>query len=418
MQKEVKKHIAAVRISDDIGLLARKTWNILLLNAYEELLDKDFHKIKVSTLCEIVGCNTRSFEKVDGVLDKLISTKVKWDIGGGCTEKGTWIKNMGRSAMLASAIIENGVISYEFSKRLSKLLYNPDMYQKISVVQQKLFKSSNSLALWENCIRFAGVGKTGLSEVGEWRELLGVTSKTYDQYKDLNKKILAPSIKEINEVSNISVELVTKKAGRKVTHIGFTVTQKQQTQLAIPEIVSEIKSSKEFEELMVYGINEIQAMSWIQEYGYPYIREKIDYVNESVKSGKVKTSPSGLLASAIKGDYKDGKKILKEQRKVQSEENNKVYFEEQKKNRIIELEKEFNRLEKKIFLTSLTEDQMIDLKNEILEKITVNDPNSLILFNKTGLKSPVANKYIYEKIHDFEARKQKHIENGLKNPKS
>lgn len=418
MQKEVKKHIAAVRISDDIGLLARKTWNILLLNAYEELLDKDFHKIKVSTLCEIVGCNTRSFEKVDGVLDKLISTKVKWDIGGGCTEKGTWIKNMGRSAMLASAVIENGVISYEFSKRLSKLLYNPDMYQKISVVQQKLFKSSNSLALWENCIRFAGVGKTGLSEVDEWRDLLGATSKTYDQYKDFNKKILSPSIKEINEVSNISIELVTKTVGRKVTHIGFTVTQKQQTQLAIPEIVSELKSSKEFEDLMVYGISEIQAMSWIQEYGYSYIREKLDYVNENVKSGKVKTSPSGLLASAIKGDYKDGKKILKEKKKVQSEEENKVYFQELNKRRILDLEKEFQRNEKEKFLASLTEDQKEELKREIFEKLTINEPNSLILFNKSGLKSPVVNKYIYEKIDDFEVRKQKYIENGLKNKKA
>lgn len=57
MEKEVKKHIAAIRISDTVGLLSRKTWNVLLLNAYDNLLVYDFHKIKVSELCEIVGCH-------------------------------------------------------------------------------------------------------------------------------------------------------------------------------------------------------------------------------------------------------------------------------------------------------------------------------------------------------------------------
>ena len=413
MQKEVKKHVAAVRISDDIGLLARKTWNILLLNAYEELLDKDFHKIKVSTLCEIVGCNTRNFEKVDGVLDKLISTKVKWDIGGGCTEKGTWIKNMGRSAMLASAIIENGVISYEFSKRLSKLLYNPDMYQKISVVQQRIFKSSNSLALWENCIRFAGVGKTGLSEVDEWRELLGVTSKTYDQYKDLNKKILSPAIKEINAVSNIQIELVTKRTGRSITHIGFTVKQKQQTQLAIPEILSEIKSSKEFEDLLVYGINEIQAMSWIQEYGYLYIREKIDYVNENVKSGKVKTSASGLLTSAIKGNYKDGKQVVKEQNKKQSEEQKKTLSEEKIKKLVDKLTIEFGKTARLNFIASLSEEEKTVLETEIMNNLGMNKV-ALSSIKKNGLQSPFASFYISQKIDDFEAKKEQFLAEKLK----
>jgi len=413
MDKEVKKHIAAVRISDTVGLLSRKTWNVLLLNAYDNLLVNDFHRIKVSELCEIVGCHTRNFEKIDDVLGNLVSTKVRWDIGGGCTENGTWIKNMGVSTMLASAIIENGVISYEFSKRLSKLLYNPEMYQKISLLQQKLFKSSSSLALWENCIRFVGVGKTGLSEVGEWRELLGATAKTYDQYKDFNKFVIAPSVKEINAVSNIQIELVTKRTGRSITHIGFTVKQKQQTQLAIPEILSEIKSSKEFEELLVYGINEIQAMSWIQEYGYQYIREKIDYVNATVKSGKVKTSASGLLTSAIKNNFKDGKKVLTEQKKKQSEEQNKNYNEEKRKQLVEKLTTEFGKTIRMNFIISLSEEDKTALEEEVIGNLKMNKV-ALSSFKKNGLQSPFVSAYISQKIDDFEVKKEQFIAEKLK----
>ena len=413
MDKEVKKHVAAVRISDTVGLLSRKTWNVLLLNAYENLLNNDFHKIKVSELCEIVGCHTRNFEKIDDVLGNLVSTKVRWDIGGGCTENGTWIKNMGISTMLASAIIENGVISYEFSKRLSKLLYNPEMYQKISLLQQKLFKSSSSLALWENCIRFVGVGKTGLAEVGEWRELLGATAKTYDQYKDFNKFVIAPSVKEINAVSNIQIELITKRTGRSITHIGFDVTQKKQTQLAIPEILSEIKSSKEYEELLVYGINEVQAMSWIQEYGCPYIREKIDYVNENVKNGKVKASVSGLLVSAIKGDYKNGKQIIKEQKKKQSEEQKQADSDKKRDSLRENLSIEFGKMERMNFITSLSEEDKTALEGEIMENLEMNKV-ALSSFKKNGLHSPFVSAYISQKIDKFELKREQFITEKLK----
>lgn len=413
MTKEVKKHIAAVRISDTVGLLSRKTWNVLLLNAYDNLLNNDFHKIKVSELCEIVGCNTRNFEKIDDVLGNLVSTKVRWDIGGGCTENGTWIKNMGISTMLASAIIENGVISYEFSKRLSKLLYNPEMYQKISLLQQKLFKSSSSLALWENCIRFVGVGKTGLAEVGEWRELLGATAKTYDQYKDFNKFVIAPSVKEINAVSNIQIELITKRTGRSITHIGFNVTQKKQTQLAIPEILSEIRLSKEYEELLVYGINEIQAMSWIQEYGFPYIREKIDYVNENVKNGRVKASASGLLVSAIKGDYKNGKQIIKEQKKKQSEEQKQADSNKKRETLREKLSNEFGKTERMNFIASLDEAEKLALESEIVNNLELNKV-ALSSFKKNGLHSPFVSAYISQKIDNFEVKREQFITEKLK----
>jgi|GEM_PF-6926093 len=60
-------------------------------------------------------------------------------------------------------------------------------------------------------------------------------------YGSENKFVLSPSVKEINEVSNIQIELITKRTGRSISHIGFAIQQKHKTQLAIPEILSKIK---------------------------------------------------------------------------------------------------------------------------------------------------------------------------------
>jgi len=412
MDKEVKKHIAAVRVGDTVGLLARKTWNVLLLNAYDELLNQDFHKIKVSDLCEITGCNTRNYKNIADVLGNLMTTNVKWDIGGGCRENGTWIKNMGMSTMIASAIIEDGVVIYEFSKRLSKLLYNPEIYQRISIAQQKLFKSSSSLALWENCIRYVGVGSTGLIDLQEWRELLGATAKTYDQYKDFNKFVISPSVKEINEVSSIEVQPFFKKSGRKITHIGFTVIQKGQRQLAIPEMLEEAKSSKEYEELIAYGINEIQAISWLQEYGYSYIREKLEFTKESEKAGKVKKS-SGFLVSAIKNDYKSEKQVAKKKTEKQVEKRNSEELEKRRAELRSKLSLEFSKEEKEKFLNSLSEQEKEELTNKILEEVKL-DSYSVNLLKKKGLNSPAAGMWVIKQIDGFEQRRDEHIKEKMK----
>lgn len=412
MDKEVKKHIAAVRVGDTVGLLARKIWNVLLLNAYDELLNQDFHKIKVSDLCEITGCNTRNYKNIADVLGNLMTTNVKWDIGGGCRENGTWIKNMGMSTMIASAIIEDGVVIYEFSKRLSKLLYNPEIYQRISIAQQKLFKSSSSLALWENCIRYVGVGSTGLIDLQEWRELLGATAKTYDQYKDFNKFVISPSVKEINEVSSIEVQPFFKKSGRKITHIGFTVIQKGQRQLAIPEMLEEAKSSKEYEELIAYGINEIQAISWLQEYGYSYIREKLEFTKESEKAGKVKKS-SGFLVSAIKNDYKSEKQVAKKKTEKQVEKRNSEELEKRREELRSKLSLEFSKEEKEKFLNSLSDQEKEVLTDKILEEVKL-DSYSVNLLKKRGLNSPVAGMWVIKQIDGFEQRRDEYIKERMK----
>lgn len=46
-QQELKKHVAAVHIRNRLSLLERKVANILLLNAYEDLLTQEVHTIKV-----------------------------------------------------------------------------------------------------------------------------------------------------------------------------------------------------------------------------------------------------------------------------------------------------------------------------------------------------------------------------------
>lgn len=413
MDKDLKKHVGAIRITDNVGLLPRKMWNVFLLNAYDNLLTKQTHSINYSVLCEIVACNTKNSKHLEEALVKLCSVAIQWDVGGGCQQGGSWVSNMSVSSMLASAEIKDGVVHYEFSSLLSKMLYQPEMYQKISIAQQRLFKASYSLALWENCIRFVGVGRTGFEEVDLWRNLTGAVQKSYEVFKVFNQKVLQPAIKEINTVSSIEIELLTKKTGRKVTKIGFLVTQKKQIQLAIPEVISEIKLSKEYEDLIDIGIQHIQAIAWLQEYDIKYIRGQIDFVKEEQAKGKIKSSVAGFLISAIKGQYKNEKQLFKEkqeQLRLKRLEEERI----KKKDEIISKAGiDFSKIEKQKFLQSLTDEQKENLLHEVLEEVSL-DGYAVNLIKKRGLESASASLPIINRISDFSIRKREYVSKKLK----
>jgi len=58
IDKELKKQVGAIRVSNPVGLLSRKIWNVLLVNAYDELLNENEFTISKKTLAEAIGFNS------------------------------------------------------------------------------------------------------------------------------------------------------------------------------------------------------------------------------------------------------------------------------------------------------------------------------------------------------------------------
>jgi hypothetical protein len=56
--------------------------------------------------------------------------------------------------------------------------------------------------------------------------MLGATAASYDVFKDFNKHVLQKAVKEINEITDITVTTENIRKGRSVASIRFTVTEK------------------------------------------------------------------------------------------------------------------------------------------------------------------------------------------------
>ncbi len=413
LAKDVKKHVAAIRISNDVGLIPRKMWNVLLLNAYDSLCTNQQHNISLKVLTEAVGFNSRNYARIRESLEKLTSTGVTWDVGGKAAEAGKWNKNFAASSLLAWGKVEDGILSYGFSPILAELLFNPEIYQRISIAQQRLFKTAYGLALWENCVRYSNTGSTGMIPVEEWRLLLGATAKTYDEYRRFSQKVLSPALKEVNAVSNIEIKMKTKRTNRKVSHIGFQVSRKTDSPLPNMEKLGSIADSNEYLQLVHHGITEVQAKLWIQEHGYDYIREKLLLLDEKLKANSINSSAAGFLAAAVRDDYKSEAAIQRANEALHKKKQNAAELKRKQEAARNQLIREFEEQVRQDYIRELSE----AARERLIDEIKQEKQNDLFIhaeLDRLGLESQFVGIEILKRIPELKKRRDKFVKAGLK----
>jgi plasmid replication initiation protein len=320
--EQFKKHVAAIHTSGELSLLERKTANVLLLNAYDALLTRRTHTLPVKHLCAMLGWDeSNNIERLQEALRKLASTSIEFNM----MEDGKHVWRV--MAMLSYGDIEEGVCTYRYDEYLAERLYDPEMYATINIGVQRCFEGSYALTLYENCIRYKSVGSTGWLELERFRRIMGADAVLYDDFRRLNERVIKPSLKEINRVSDIQLAPEFQKQGRKVSAVRFLVTENPQQTLLKPVIQDEhtaIRESELFKRLLEHGIGERLAILWILQ-DEARARQVVEYVEAKALKKQVKGSTAGYIRTLYEGDAVVGKspfeakKAQEDQAKIEEE---------------------------------------------------------------------------------------------------
>lgn len=97
-------------------------------------------------------------------------------------------------------------------------------YTKYHLVNIGAFTSTHTIRLYELCSQYKKLGEREISleTLKDWLQI----SNKYDLYANFRKWVLEPSIKEINEKSDLLVEVEPIKRGRSIVALRFAINPK------------------------------------------------------------------------------------------------------------------------------------------------------------------------------------------------
>ena len=326
---EVIKASPAIQIQSRISLLQRRAWNVLLANAYNELPNQEIHSVSVVELAAKLGFGDGNQEYLKEMLRSLVECTVEWNVLNK-DKKQEW----GVASLLAEVRIEEGICFYQYSHTLRLKLHNPRIYTKLNLRLQNRFTSKYALVLWELCFDYFDIardqGETPFIPLETFKSLMGLGETDYPVFKVLNRDLIKPGIKEINDLTNYRVEMEPKRVGRKIGFLKFRITKVKQ--VAIQEsLFPDIENLPVVAvELVQAGIDRKVALR-IAEQDWDFVNPEklptpgsyadfLSYISEkiemSVDAASVKNR-AGYIVEAIRENYEDAE--LQKQRQIRAE---------------------------------------------------------------------------------------------------
>ena len=371
---QVIKASPAIQIQGKMTHLQRRAWNVLLANAYNELPEKEIHSVSMAELAAKLGFDSGNIVYLKETLEALVDFTVEWNILRK-DKKQEW----GIASLLAEARIVDGICYYEYSHSMRQRLHNPRIYSKLNLRLQNQFKSQYALILWEICFDYfdtdRGTGETPFIPLETFKELMGIEAGEYTIFKALNRNIIKPALKEINELTNYHVEVEQKRIGRKVAELKFRITRVKQ--LPVQESVF-----PDIENLPPVAIELVQAhvdrkvARHIAQKAWEFVTpEKLPppdaypdfaaYVSEKIEmsfSAANVTNRGGYVIEAIRENYQDER--VRKEREVRAE---KV-----KEKQLEDLEETFRLKRKNIVRQAIQADPT--LIEKAAERVTLIHP--------------------------------------------
>ena len=392
---EVIKASPAIQIESKITHLQRRAWNVLLANAYNELPNRDIHRVSVAELAKKLGFNSHNEDYLKETLEALVDCTVKWNVLGK-DKKERW----GVASLLASAEIANGVCTYSFAAHLRPKLYNPRIYTKLNLRLQNRFTSRYALILWEICFDYFDLsrdeGETPFIPLETFRELMGIKADEYRTFKALNQTLIKPAIKEINTFTNFFIEVESKRIGRRIGELKFKISRLKELPSLEP---TQMPLFAEIEDLPIIAVKLVQAgvsqkealrianQEWdvVDAAAQPEDTEDFAvYVEEKIGLARHATSvknTGGFIVKAIQENYQNPE--FQKQLKVEKEK------------------------EKQAMLASL-KDEMLEKQNTLIRQAVRADPK---LLEQANVK--IRSRFVRNRLEGYDSIQEAYREGGM-----
>lgn len=322
---EIRKSNEAIGlrvVSGRLTLLNRKVFNVLMYHAQQiRKLGQDapidtpaaqkYFWVPLSVLARNASYDSRDMQFLREQIEEMQDIKLLLETDRQWTSERliasvTFVNPKGLHSRTGQVWV-----GFAFPPEVHESVMQPETYTRLSIQYQGLLKSGTALALYELCRRYATNPSklTSTYTVEHWYGLLTgnpMPEKAEDlpEYKYFKRDVLKNAIAEVNRITDIEVELIEHKVGRRVQHLQFRVEFKpdRQNEARAPFTID----LSLLEKLMGLGMTQQEASNVIGEYPEEKISQALAVVAARVNSanGAPVNSKVAYLRWALKSDAK------------------------------------------------------------------------------------------------------------------
>ncbi len=381
-----------------ITLLMRRFFNVLLRHA-QNVGHSEIYCIPFSEAISEGGFSGNNVEIAKEALRAMAKTTVEWNYAQERADSTASVRDWGITSLLSHArLFSKGnrvFLEWSYSPIMSHEILDPQRYVPLSLRIYGALTTGSSAALYEICKRYI-TNTNGLSrkETIEWwrPRITGISIKDEEsfEYKYFKRDVLTPVIREINEITDIEVELLEFKTGKKITHIQFMSRQKAQQAMELAE-PAELVNQGILDRMLAFGIKQELANKIYVANSEDDLLAALEFVEAKVTKGGV-DSPAGLFRDALKKGYGKRASSPAQKAKVKAAAEDEKLSPES-------IQAEANRMKAQEYLDSLSAEDMRDLRVAFEQNIS-----GLVLeqYKKSGMKSKIVrvamNKYVLDAV--------------------
>ena len=241
---EVKKSESIVKARYKLSPLAIKFISTIIANLKRSDTDNQEYIFKISDFKELTGQKTnRIYELIDKATQELLNNPLKIPRDDGGFLKANWVADVEYKKRM-------GVIGFTISHKLKPfLLETKEKYLKYNLENILPLKSRYAIRLYEilkdiyNMQSRYGNKVEEVIEVVKLKDMLEIPNSY--QFKDIKRRILEKSKKELKELTDIKFGYTEIKTGRKISHIKFSIYANNKNEQHKPYLAS-LKSFIDF----------------------------------------------------------------------------------------------------------------------------------------------------------------------------
>ncbi|MDA8256779.1 MAG: replication initiation protein [Betaproteobacteria bacterium] len=300
-----------------LSLLARKIFNVILYHTQrlgvpganapsDDPAYKEFYWLPLGELARDTAFNSDDTKVLKEAMLKLQDIKVVIDDAKGFASDVL----IPKIRVIPDRRGKATMVGWTIDSTTEKTLLRPEFYTRLSIYYLTSLRTTAGISLYENAKRYAtNPSRLTMRETWEWwHDVLTGIPMTHEkpEYKYFKRDVLKPAIDEVN-TTDIRVELIEHKTGRRITHLQFRIERAAQGALELPP--PPVIDTKTIDRIRELGINPREAEDIFASHDDRLVRETLDWVRDRMASTTMPRveSPAALFRSALRGRYADSK---------------------------------------------------------------------------------------------------------------